>query len=110
MPDRMDPLDRMLTEETPAVRAIHEEVKDVLRLVLDSNIKVETAMADGFRELADKLTQTHNSCEARRSIQNGQISKLVTKQEVNRTKLSYLVGGSAVGGGVFAKIVDWLMR
>ena len=118
-PDQMDAMDRMLEGADPAIRAVHAEVRSLKKLMLDENAKIkldlekenaklESQIREGFKSVADRCAATYASCDAKRAACAAMAEDLRIGQAINKTKLSFLIGGSALGGGIGAKLIEWL--
>lgn len=116
-PDRLDPLDPMFEEEPQAIRALHREIKTILTLLVESNAELKKEaeknreeMRDGFKAVAAQCKERLTACNIRQAVSDKEVARLAIGQEVNKTKVGVVLGGTALGGGIMTKALDWLLK
>ena len=117
-PDRMDAISELLKDSPADIRAIHKEVLMLRDIMVENDAKLRDQVAknkievmkeirEGFAGVATRCSETYASCDAKRMACAATAEELKIGQAVNKTKLSMLFGGSALAGGLGAKILEW---
>lgn len=107
-PDQMDALRPFIETADPAIKAIYEELRLTRQQMCEDKKELTKEMRDGFSSIAGQCRARIESCSAARINRDERVAALALGQAVNKTKLSFLIGGSALGGGIGAKIIEWL--
>lgn len=120
-PDQMDALEPFIEKADPAIRAIYKELK-LTRVQIKRNLEFVTAQAikdkqelakqiqDGFAVITSQCLSRLESCNYHWKETDKELASLDKGQAVNKIKLGMVIGSTALGGGVLAKLCGWLMK
>jgi len=107
-PDQMDALKPFIAEAGPAINAIFEELRLTRQQMKEDKREIKQEMRDGFSAMAGQCRARLEYCNAARATRDDKMACLDKNQAVNKTKLSLLMGGSVLGGGLLGKMIEWL--